>query len=322
MTDAVAPPRVPTPRSLVLDLLSTLRRGSMPVRALVDAAALFGIAENSLRVSLARLHRAGLVVRDGRGRYALGPAASDVNRQVTSWRRRPARRRAWARAANGAPRWVGVFGAAADATATPRAARSERALELLGFRSLAPGLAVRPDNLAGSVAALRDELAALGLAPGAIVATLGELDAATAARACALWSAEALAASADALCADLAASRARLARLAPRDAMVESFALGGRAIRRIVLDPLLPAELVDERPLSALVDAARDYDAAGRACWAAFLAEHGVAHRAAPADVRVGDAAAALARNTPSHAVRAGRAAANAEPSTAGGAPS
>ena len=45
-----------TARSLILDLLSTLRRGTMPVRALVEAGALLGIAENNIRVSLARLY--------------------------------------------------------------------------------------------------------------------------------------------------------------------------------------------------------------------------------------------------------------------------
>ena len=45
----------PSPRSLILDLLSTLGRSSAPVRALVSAAGLFGIRENSLRVALARL---------------------------------------------------------------------------------------------------------------------------------------------------------------------------------------------------------------------------------------------------------------------------
>ena len=38
-----------SPRSLILDLLSTLSRGSMPVRALVRAGDLFGISENNLR---------------------------------------------------------------------------------------------------------------------------------------------------------------------------------------------------------------------------------------------------------------------------------
>ena len=33
----------PTPKSLILDLLSTLKGGSMPVGALVEASALFGL---------------------------------------------------------------------------------------------------------------------------------------------------------------------------------------------------------------------------------------------------------------------------------------
>src|SRR5262249_42721908 len=45
----------PTAKSLILDLLSTIGERSMPVRALVAAADLFAIEENSLRVALARL---------------------------------------------------------------------------------------------------------------------------------------------------------------------------------------------------------------------------------------------------------------------------
>jgi len=47
----------PTAKSLTIDLLSTLRGGSMPVRALVASGALFGIAENNVRVTLARRRR-------------------------------------------------------------------------------------------------------------------------------------------------------------------------------------------------------------------------------------------------------------------------
>ena len=48
-----------SPRSLILDLLSTLRRGAMPVRALIRAGEMFEIPENTLRVALARLVQAG-----------------------------------------------------------------------------------------------------------------------------------------------------------------------------------------------------------------------------------------------------------------------
>ena len=60
----------------MLDLLSTLPRGAMPVRALVAAGDLFGISENSVRVTLARLLADRLVARDDRGAYRLGPGDS------------------------------------------------------------------------------------------------------------------------------------------------------------------------------------------------------------------------------------------------------
>ena len=84
-----------SPRSLILDLLSTMRRGAMPVRVLVRAGEMFGISENNVRVALARLVRAGRVERDERGQYRLGAAAEAVNRRVTAWQRVEDQLRAW-----------------------------------------------------------------------------------------------------------------------------------------------------------------------------------------------------------------------------------
>src|SRR5262245_2248272 len=112
----------PSARSFVLDLLSTLRRGSMPVRALVEAAALFGIAGGSLRVALSRLLSDWRVERDERGAYRLGAGAEPVRRRVAAWRDLASQLRAWSGA------WSAVFDAGAPARAARR--RSERALEL------------------------------------------------------------------------------------------------------------------------------------------------------------------------------------------------
>ena len=89
------PMQQPTARSLVLDLLSTLRRGTMPVRALVEAGALLGIEENNIRVSLARLYASGRIERDERGRYRLGPAVAAISGRLRSWRDLGQRQRAW-----------------------------------------------------------------------------------------------------------------------------------------------------------------------------------------------------------------------------------
>jgi hypothetical protein len=72
-----------------------------------------------------------------------------------------------------------------------------------------------------------------------------------------------------------------------RDAMVETFRLGGQVIRQLVLDPLLPEEMAPAAPREALAAQMRDYDEFGRGCWAEFLAKHGVSRRRTPADLRV-----------------------------------
>ena len=82
-------------KSLILDLLSTLRRGTMPVAALVEAGQIFGLADNNIRVALARLLAAGSIERDARGCYRLGPTAVPVRQQVVSWRHIDQRIRTW-----------------------------------------------------------------------------------------------------------------------------------------------------------------------------------------------------------------------------------
>ena len=293
----------PTARSLILDLLSTLRRGSMPVAALVQAGALFDLAEGGIRVALTRLVADGRVERDERGCYRLGAAAAPVQARVAGWRALDRRTRAWS------GRWLGV--AAPDASARRGAGRdAARALRLLGFASLAPGLRVRPDNLRGGVAGVRDALRDLGLPAAIPVFALSGLDDDTDARARDLWDGDALSEAYSAARRELAASAARLPGLPAERAMTESFRLGGRVLQQLLLDPLLPAPLVDEAARAALLDAMRDYDRLGREAWAGFLGRLGVPHRAAPADTRWSQAPEGRAQRGAAERSRSGLAAA------------
>ncbi len=295
----------PTASSFVLDLLVTLKQGSMPVRALVEAGRRFGIAENSLRVALARLLARGRVERDARGRYRLGPGAEPVRSQVVSWRRLTSRQRPW----DGS--WLMVHLPVVSEAARRR--RSERALRLLGLRALEPALRLRPDNLQGGVEDARERLVALGLDSGAHVfeargldgarerlLALGldprarvfqarGLDDASDAEARRLWDVEALEAGYAASLEELERSARRLPDLPEAEAMVESFLLGGRMIRQLVLDPLLPEEILPSQGRDALVAAMRAYDRAGRRCWARFLDRYSVPHLGAPADTRIAE---------------------------------
>lgn len=270
----------PAARSLILDLLSTLRRGTMHVGALVAAGDLFGIPGGSVRVALARLLAGGRVARDERGQYRLGSAVLPIQQHVSGWRSLDRRSVAW----DGS--WIGVHRAAAAGDRTRRR-RGDRALRFLGFEALTPGLCLRPGNLRGGCDGVREELQRLGLEGDAPVFTLGDLDADTETRARSLWDAAELVASYRAARDVLKRSAEALRGLPERDAMVESFTLGGRVLQQLVLDPLLPDPILDTRERDALVDAMRDYDRLGRDCWAAFLSHYDVPHRQAPADTRM-----------------------------------
>jgi phenylacetic acid degradation operon negative regulatory protein len=261
---------MPTARHLVLDLLSTLPHGAMPARALVAAGALFGIKENPIRVALARALRDDLIERDERGAYRIGPGAAGVSRQVASWRHPDARRRGW----DGG--WAGVHLGGLPATPRSTVRRRRRALEWLGFRELRPGLAIRPDNLHGGIAGVRSQLQALGLDVQAPVFEIRRLDPESDAAARRLWPAAALLAGYRDTRLALERSAARLAALPEARAMTESFELGGRAIRQLALDPLLPDEMLAGTERARLLDTLRRYDRAGRACWAPFLTRFGV----------------------------------------------
>jgi phenylacetic acid degradation operon negative regulatory protein len=286
--ETISSPAAPRAGSLVLDLLSTLRRGRMPVRALVEAGGLFGIGSNSVRVALARLLARGLVERDERGLYRLGSAAGAIEQQVSSWRRMGEKIRPW----DGG--WIAAYGAPSLGGERGSGRRSGRALRFLGFRGLAPSLRVRPDNLAGGVRGTRETLAALGLAPRVLVASLRELDPGTEGRARRLWDGRGLETGYREACEALARSAERLPSLGVREAMVESFLRGGRVIRQLALDPLLPEEICPSAERSALLDAMRHYDRIGRAAWAGFLEQYGVRHWRGAQDLRMTDAAATL----------------------------
>jgi phenylacetic acid degradation operon negative regulatory protein len=253
----------PTPKSLILDLLSTLSRGAVPVRGLVAAGRLFEIPDNRLRVALARLLAAGAVERDEHSRYRLARDAGAVSDQIRSWRSVAQRRRAWSGA------WIAVHGRPGDGSR----GHGARALRFLGFRPFEPGLALRPDNLEGGVDDSRSRLTQLGLSAPARVFQICELDAASERRARALWDGRALRASYRATIAALAASAARLPRLPREAAMAESFRLGGAAIGQIVLDPLLPEPLQGASELDALIAATHRYDRLGRRVWKGWISD-------------------------------------------------
>ncbi len=255
-------------KSLAIDLLSTMPpRYPVAVGALVRGAAVLGIGENSMRVALARLRARGLVESDERGLYRLSSFAEPVNRRVRSWRS----------IEQSVSQWAGSW-LALEMSGLPRGDRKRsrlrlRALRLLGFEALTPALQIRPDNLEDGVGDIRERLMTLGYAPAPTLFKLSDLDSDLEARARSLWDVSALESGYRTSREQLLKSIARLPSLSKTEAMAETFRLGGEAVRRIVLDPLLPESIVDIRARRALVNAMRRYDRIGREYWKAWTGE-------------------------------------------------
>src|SRR5688500_17551418 len=112
----------------------------MPVAALCQAGALFGIADDSVRGALHRLQAAGRGEGGERGQHRIGAAAAPVQSVVAGCRDLDRRTRAW----DG--RWIAVH-AAASPRRRARIDLAAQALRLFGFEVLVPGLYVRPANL-------------------------------------------------------------------------------------------------------------------------------------------------------------------------------
>jgi len=257
----------PSPKHLILDLLSTASKSAMPVGALVAAGHLFAVSENNIRVTLARLRAARMVEQDERGQYRLALAAAPVGKQVAAWRSVDARVRPW----DGG--WIGVHTTAVRRSERRAHRGGERALRFLGFERFETGLYLRPDNLSGGVATVRQRLYELGLDARALVFVIHALDARAERRARRLWDTATLRGAYRSSLAALNKSEPRLSNLPAHAALVESFLLGGRVIRQIVLDPLLPEPLVPASERNGLLEAMRHYDRVGRSCWSSFLTQ-------------------------------------------------
>lgn len=255
----------PTAKRIVLEVLSAATNHEAQAAGLIEAAALLGVGESAVRVTLTRLVASGVLEIEGRGLYRLGRAAQGVTRQVTGWRDLEKQVR----------RWDGGWAAVAPKTGRDRArdldrrdaAKTARALRFLGFRPLEPGFELRPDNLDGGVDALRARLRSLGLPDDVLVFGASRFDPQTEARARALWDAERLDASYVHTKERIERWLVSAADLDPRAAAREVFFFGGDVVRQILFDPRLPEPLVDVAARRAMVEAARRLDAHGRRVW-------------------------------------------------------
>ncbi len=214
-----------TARSVVLSTLLGYHPPALPVRALVRVGGLFGMAEQTIRVALTRMVATGDVTADD-GVYQLNGRL--VQRQAQQEEGCSPRLKAW----DG--RWEMAVVTAVSRSLPDRVAlrQAKAALRLAEFRE---GVWIRPDNLVAEPGGLSWPGADLVAEQCAFCDSRPALEPAMLARS--LWDLD-----------EWAAEAARLRReFEVAASLKEGFIVIAEALRHLLIDPCLPAELLPEK---------------------------------------------------------------------------
>jgi phenylacetic acid degradation operon negative regulatory protein len=234
-------------RSVVASTLLGVDPPRLPTRLLVRSGELFGITEGTTRVALSRMVAAGELEVDGNAHVLAGRLLERQARQQAS--RSPETRR-----------WSGAWAMAiVDGGARPGPVRAElrQAMKVLRLAELREGVWLRPDNLDDGWAERAEHV--VDEQCRRMTATLPDSDAELAGQ---LWDLAEWARAADALRDQLGEVVGSLER-GDMGALAPGFVLSAAVLRHLLVDPLLPPELLPvDWPGPAL---RHDYDRYDRA---------------------------------------------------------
>lgn len=253
----------PTPKRLVLSLLSSNELKEISARDCTRWGELFAIDPTAMRVALGRLVKSGLLRSVSRGRYAIGDRGEVLSKTARGWVSAEKRIGPW----DG--RWLLVHTAhLGRRDKTPLKVR-ERALELEGFAAFYPGLWCRPANYLETPSETRDRLLELRMEREAVVLRSDSLLSASSPTA-ELWPRASLETAYGELTESMQASMQRGS--AQDSAMLarETFLLGEAVIKQINSDPMLPDSMIDVAARRKMHQTMVAYDAFGRDAWTRF----------------------------------------------------
>lgn len=254
----------PTPKRLILSLLSAPSLESVEISKLLAWGKLFDIDDAALRMATGRLVRQGLLESTRRGVYAIGPKGKAIAATARSWQAAEQRVGPWEGA------WILVHTSHLGRSNKASLRAREQAFRLNGFAEYVTGLWCRPANLVEAPDATRARLLSHGLEPEAVIAKVTDIPGVDKAELFDLWPRiEINRAYLGHICA-MQQSAKGLAKLDLPSAARETFLVGEAVIRQVNADPLLPSPMIDTHDRREMIDQMVGYDALGRRIWHEF----------------------------------------------------
>lgn len=258
-----------TPKRLILSLMSTPSLQEAEISALILWGQLFGIDAATIRVSVGRLTRQGLLSSPRRGVYSIGPKGDVLAATARDWIHAEHRIRPWQKG------WLLVHTSHLGRSNRTSLRSTERAFRLFGFAECVSGLWCRPDNLAQRLSETRAGLIQLGLDEAAILIQASKIQGVSEAELFDLWPRKALENSYKRHSATMKKSLLELPQMDLAEAARQTIQIGESVIRQVNADPLLPIEMIDTYARQQMVSQMIHYDAVGTQIWQKFTQSHG-----------------------------------------------
>ena len=256
-------------RELILALVDSSSAATLSASYFIAAGALFTMDSGSIRVALARLVKDAALRTAGRGLYQRGSRGGQLHSMVRHWASVEAQLISWPGS------WLGVSVGHLNRSNRTRVRGWERALRLLGFAAYEADFWLRPANLRASVAEIRDRMMELGFPAEGLLMEISSLSPAEQWRPDTLWPISELERGYQHSVDQLRDSEARLNTLDAEAAARETLLIGRAVTRAILLDPLLPEQLINTTLRSQMIGAMRRYDQLGKTIWRDFYRQHG-----------------------------------------------
>jgi phenylacetic acid degradation operon negative regulatory protein len=259
----------PTAKRLFLSLASARAVETLTIAQLIDFAGLFGMEPGAVRVAAARLVKQGFFKIRSRGVYAIGPEGKALSDAARAWADVEKRLREW----NGG--WLAVHTSHLGRSDKTALRARERAFRLRGFKALATGLWVRPDNFAEDASETKAQLTSLGLETGAVLLVVRDVHSGDTASALSnLWARTELEDQYSDCLSLMSASAAHLHDMKASAACREAFLVGEYVIRQITADPLLPDGMIDAGLRKQMIERMVKYNELGAEIIWAHLDQH------------------------------------------------
>lgn len=258
-------PSLPSPKRLVLSLMSAHNLDRVEISRLLQWGSLFGIDAAAMRVTVGRLTRQGLLCSPQRGVYCIGPEGEIISQTARDWVNVEQRIGRWR------GEWIMVHTSHLGRSNKVALRARERAFRLNGLAEFVSGLWCRPANFSEPLSGTRARLLALGLEPEAVILQTSKMPGRGTKELFALWPRRELEKSYSRHIRSMEKSLSGLHNLNLADAARETMLIGEAVIRQINADPLLPDPMVDIHSRRKMIELMKGYDRSGRDIWLEFM---------------------------------------------------